>query len=147
MLIQADIPFIQTRQRTGHMAKAVIEKRDLYIDDIPQTDVFYIAILEENLVMNVAPNVNSAIQAHLKEKKFNYIVIDLADVTRIDSAGYGVLLNLITYFPRAQKVNIFIVNMNLMIKRIIEMIGVPLIMYTYPSLESAIEKIRELKLA
>jgi anti-anti-sigma factor len=129
------------------MAQTMIEKRDLYIGDIPQTDVLYFAILEENLVMNVAPNVNYAIQSQLKEKKYNYIVIDLSNVTRIDSAGYGVLLNLITYFPRAQKVNIFIVNMNLMIKRIIELIGVPLIMYTYPSLESAIEKISELKLA
>ena len=92
------------------MAQAIIEIRDLYIDDIPQTDVFYIAILEENLVMNVAPNVNTAIQSHLKEKNYNYIVIDLSNVTRIDSAGYGVLLNLITYFPRAEKVNIFIIK-------------------------------------
>lgn len=127
------------------MAQVMIEKRDLYIDDIPQTDVLYFAILEENLVMNVAPNVNYSIQALLKDKKYNYIVIDLSDVNRIDSAGYGVLLNLITYFPRAEKVNIFIINMNLMIKRIIQLIGVPLIMYTHPSLESAIEKIRELK--
>jgi anti-anti-sigma factor len=125
----------------------MIEKIDFYLDGVLQADVLFFAITEENLVMNVAPNVNYAIQAQLKDKKYDYLVIDLANVTRIDSAGYGVLLNLITYFPRAEKVNIFIINMNLMIRRIIEMIGVPLVMYTYPSLESAMEKIRELKRA
>ena len=123
----------------------MIEKRDFYIGDILQPDVLYFAIVEENLVMNIAPSVSQAIQVYLKEKKYDYIVIDLANVVRIDSAGYGVILNLVTYFPRAEKVNIFIINMNPMIKRIIELIGVPLIMYMYPSLERAAEKIRELK--
>jgi hypothetical protein len=57
------------------------------------------------------------------------------------------IIGLITYFPPADKVNIFIINMSAMIKRIIELIGFPLVLHIYPALEGAIEKIRELKQA
>jgi anti-anti-sigma factor len=123
----------------------MIEKHDFYINGMLQEDVLFITITEENLIMNVAPGTDLAIQSHLKEKEYNFIVIDLSNVIRLDSSGYGVFMNMITYFPRAEKVNIFIINMRPIIKKLIDMIGFPLVLYTYPTLESATEKIRELK--
>jgi anti-anti-sigma factor len=125
----------------------MIEKNAFYIDGVLQDDVLYFTILEPNLLMNIAPKLDEIIHGYLKQKKYNYIVIDLSNVTRIDSAGYGMIIGLITYFPQAEMVNIFIINMSAMIKKIIELIGFPLVMYTYPALEGAVEKIRELKQA
>jgi len=123
----------------------MIEKKVLHIDNIPQEDVLYFTIQEPNLLMSVAPKINAIIQNYLKERNYKYIVIDLANVIRIDSAGYGIIIGLIGHFPPAEMVNIFIINMSPMIKKIIDLIGFPLVMYILPTVEDAVAKIRELK--
>ena len=123
----------------------MIEKKVLKINDVPQGDILYFAIQEPNLLMSVAPKINAIIQSYLKEGNYKYIVIDLANVIRIDSAGYGIIIGLIGHFPPAEMVNIFIINMSPMIKKIIDLIGFPLVMYILPKVEDAVAKIRELK--
>lgn len=130
---------------TEKRREPMIEKNVFYIDGVVQDDVLFFTILEPNLLMNIAPRIDHAVHGYLKQNKYNYIVIDLSNVIRIDSAGYGMIIGLINYFPPADLVNIFIINMNVMIKKIIELIGFPLVMYTYPALENAVAKIRELK--
>jgi anti-anti-sigma factor len=123
----------------------MIEKKVFLINNTPHDDVLYFTILEPNMLMGVAPKINTIIQDYLKERTYNYIVIDLANVTRIDSAGYGVIIGLIGHFPPAERVNIFIINMSAMIKKIIDLIGFPLVMYIMPNLVEATAKIQELK--
>jgi anti-anti-sigma factor len=123
----------------------MIEKKVFHIDSVPQEDVLYFTILEQNLLMGVAPKINTIIQDYLKERTYRYIVIDLSNVIRIDSAGYGIIIGLIGHFPPAEKVNIFLINMSVMIKKIIDLIGFPLVMHIYPRLEDATSTIRELK--
>jgi anti-anti-sigma factor len=123
----------------------MIKRNDFLIDEVLQKDVLYFAILEQELIMNISTHVGVAIKDIIKNEDFKYIVIDLKNVQRMDSSGFGMILTIASRLPRKERSNMFILNASTAVMRIANLIGLPVFTYMYDNINDVVEKIKELK--
>lgn len=125
--------------------EAMIKKQKFLIDGIEQDDVLYFFILEKELIMNISSHVSSAIKKVSENKEFKYVVIDLRNVERMDSSGFGMILTLASRLPKKEKLNMFLLHASSAVMRVATLIGLPVFTYMYDDIHDAETKIKELK--
>jgi anti-sigma B factor antagonist len=107
-------------------------------DDGPVTTLY----LKGYLDAHTAPELESAFQRLVDEKRFN-VVVSMAELTYISSAGMGVFMGFIETM-RDNRGDIKLSNLPPKIYRVFDLLGFPLLYEVYEEEEQALKKFREL---
>lgn len=107
-------------------------------DDGPVTTLY----LKGYLDAHTAPELENAFQKLVEEKRFN-VVVSMADLTYISSAGMGVFMGFIETM-RENRGDIKLSELPPKIYRVFDLLGFPLLYEVYEKEEQALKKFHEL---
>ncbi len=107
-------------------------------DDGPVTTLY----LKGYLDAHTAPELENAFQKLVEEKRFN-VVVSMADLTYISSAGMGVFMGFIETM-RENRGDIKLSELPPKIYRVFDLLGFPLLYEVYEKEEQALRKFHEL---